>query len=77
MKFTITKASSDDYMAIRDFPTIESLIAFMEKQRERLIIEDNFWYNENAEDIPHFAKIKPDELVSIPYSIQIYDDYIE
>lgn len=77
MKFVITKASSDDYMAIRDFPTIESLITFMKKQKNPLIIQSNFWYNENAKNVSYFSKINPNELVSTPYNINIYDDYIE
>lgn len=77
MKFTVTKASSDNYMIIRDFPTIESLIAFMKEQEFPLILDDNFWYKENIKSIPHFSKINPDELVSIPYNIHIYDAYIE
>ena len=77
MKFTVTKVSSDDYMIIRDFPTIESLITFMKKYKNPLIIGDNFWYKENAKYIPQFSKIDSNELVSIPYNIEIYDDYLE
>lgn len=77
MKFTVTKVSSDDYMVIRDFPTVESLITFMKKNKKPLIIEDNFWYKEDAKRIPRFSKINPDELVSIPYNIEIYDGYLE
>ena len=77
MKFTVTKVSSDDYMIIREFPTIESLITFMKKCKNPLIIGDNFFYKEDAKRIPHFSKINPDELVSIPYNIEIYDDYLE
>lgn len=76
MKFAVTKTSSDDYMAIRDFPTVESLITFMKQQNHPLIIEDNWWYNEDINLVPPF-KVDPDELVSIPYSIEIYDDYRE
>jgi len=77
MKFVITKASSDDYMTIRDFPTVESLITFMKEQDNPLILDNNFWYKEKAHSVSNFSKINPDELVSIPYSIHIYDDYIE
>lgn len=78
MKFTVTKTSSSyDNMTIRDFPTIESLIAFMEEHKNPLVIEDNFWYKEDAKHIPFFQKIDPNELVSIPYNIEIYDDYRE
>ena len=77
MKFTVTKVSSDDYMIIRDFPTIESLITFMKKCKNPLIIGNNFWYKENAKCIPQFSKIDSNELVSIPYNIEIYDDYLE
>lgn len=77
MKFVITKASSDDYMTIRDFSTIESLITFMKKQDNPLILDDNFWYKANVKSVPRFPKIDLNELVSIPYEIRIYDDYIE
>ena len=77
MKFVVTKTSSDDYMAIRDFPTVESLITFMKQKKHPLIIDDNFFYKEDAKRVPHFSKISPDELVSIPYNIEIYDDYRE
>ena len=79
MKFTVTETSSPSYdnMIIRDFPTIESLITFMKEQQHPLIIDDNFWYKEDARRIPFFPKIDPNELVSIPYNIEIYDDYRE
>lgn len=77
MKFVVTKVSSDDYMAIREFPTIESLITFMKQKKNSLIIDNNFWYKEDAKRIPFFQKIDPNELVSIPYNIEIYDDYRE
>lgn len=76
MKFTVTKVSSDDYMIVRDFPTIESLITFMKKQKHPLIIDNNFWYKEDANHIPHFS-IDSNELTSIPYNITIYDGYLE
>jgi len=77
MKFTVTKVSSDNYMIIRDFPTVESLITFMKKHKNPLIIRDNFWYEEDPKRIPHFSKIDSNELVSIPYNIEIYDDYLD
>ena len=60
MKFVITKASSDDYMTIKDFSTVESLITFMKKQKHPLILDNNFWYKEKANNIPHSLKINPD-----------------
>jgi len=76
MKLAVTKVSSDDYM-IQDFPTIESLIAFMKKAQHALIIEENMWYKKNPKHLPPFPGINVDELVSIPYEIEIYDDYRE
>lgn len=67
MKFVVTRASSEQH-TIKNFSTIEELVNFMEEVGDSLILQNNFWFNENIED---------EELKTIPYEIEIYDDYIE
>lgn len=67
MKFVITRVTSG-YDGVKNFSTIEELVNFMEEVGESLILKDNFWFNEDIEN---------EELRTIPYEIEIYDDYIE
>lgn len=67
MKFVVTRVSSEQ-RTIKNFSTINELMHFMEEVGYSLILQDNFWFNEDIED---------EELRTIPYEIQIYDDYIE
>lgn len=79
MKFVITRTSSDSYLDVKNFSTIEELINFMNKEQQPLIIERNFAFNEDIENIQEWCShgVNPHEIVTIPYSIEIYDDYRE
>lgn len=79
MKFVISRASSDSVFEVKDFTTIEEIINFMNENNNPLIIQKSSWYQE--EDIENMEKWYPNvnvkELVTIPYELEIYDDYIE
>jgi CO dehydrogenase/acetyl-CoA synthase beta subunit len=79
MKFVITRTSSDNYVGVKDFSTVEELVNFMRKQKHPLIIGSNFAFNEDIEMIQEGCSRDVDarEVVAIPYSIEIYDDYRE
>lgn len=51
MKFVITRTSSDNYIGVKNFSTIEELINFMHKQKHPLIIGENFAFNEDIKII--------------------------
>lgn len=79
MKFVITRTSSDNYIGVKNFSTIEELINFMRKQKHPLIIEDNFAFNENIKIIQESCPfgVNAHEIATTPYNIEIYDDYRE
>ena len=78
MKFAITATTSDEYFDIKDFQTIDELMRFKQKVKHDLIITINF---SDKRDIEFVQKLNPKvnaaELVTIPYAIEIYDDYRE
>ena len=79
MKFVISRTSSDSVFEVKDFITIEEIIDFMNENNNPLIIQKSNWYQE--EDIENMEKWYPNvnvkELITIPYEIEIYDDYRE
>ena len=79
MKFVITRTSSDDYIGVKDFSTVEELVNFMHKQKNSLIIGTNFAFNRDIEIISQRCPFGVDanEIASTPYNIEIYDDYRE
>lgn len=79
MKFAITAASKDDYYMIKEFNTIEELIAFYHESGHSIIIEPNMAYQEKDLDLvqEYNPRIDAKELTAIPYAINIYDDYME
>ncbi len=79
MKFVITRTSSDNYVGVKDFSTVEELVNFMHKQKNPLIIETNFAFNEDINIIQEGCPFGVDahEIAATPYSIEIYDDYRE
>lgn len=77
MKFAIYKTSVDDCIEIRSFNTIEELMKFRQ-DNDDLIITRNFAYKEDVDMVKEWnPKVSADELVTIPYAIEIYDDYRE
>lgn len=79
MKFVITRTSSDNYIGVKNFSTIEELVNFMHKQKHPLIIGNNFAFNEDIEMIQEGCArgVDAHEVATTPYSIEIYDDYRE
>lgn len=79
MKFVITRTSSDDYIGVKDFSTIEELVNFMRKQKHPLIIENNFAFKEDVKIVQEGCSrgVNAHEIVTIPYNIEIYDGYRE
>ena len=79
MKFVLTRTSSDDYIGVKNFSTVEELVDFMRKQKHPLIIGRNFAYNGDIEIIQEGCPrgVNAREIAAIPYSIEIYDDYRE
>lgn len=79
MKFVLTRTSSDNYIGVKDFSTVEELVNFMRKQKHPLIIGSNFAFNENIEMIQEGCARSVDahEVAAIPYNIEIYDGYRE
>ena len=79
MKFVITRTSSDDYIGVKNFSTIEELVNFMRKQKHPLIIGWNFAFNEDIEIIQEGCPsgVNAQEIMTTPYSIEIYDNYRE
>jgi CO dehydrogenase/acetyl-CoA synthase beta subunit len=79
MKFVITRTSSDNYIGIKNFSTVEELVNFMRKQKHPLIIGWNFAFNEDTDIIQESCSHDVDahEIAATPYNIEIYDDYRE
>ena len=79
MKFVLTRTSSDDYIGVKDFSTVEELVNFMRKQKHPLIIGWNFAFNEDIKMIQEGCArgVDAHEVTTIPYNIEIYDDYRE
>lgn len=73
MKFAIYRASDDDGQGTETFTTIDQLIGFMKQQNYRLVIGNNFFYNQQPN-----AKFKiTKEMTSCKYAITIFDSYID
>lgn len=79
MKFVITRTSSDDYIGVKNFSTIEELMHFMHTQKNPLIIGTNIAFNEDIKIVREYCSrgVNANEIVATQYSIEIYDDYRE
>lgn len=78
MYFVIIRTSNEDIHETKDFSTIEELVDFMEKQHHPLVIQHNFWFQENPANIKRwYPHVDADKIITIPYVIEIYDDYRE
>lgn len=78
MKFAIYKTSADDCVGIRSFNTVEELMKFRQDNEHDIIITRNFAYKEDIDMVKEWnPKVSADELVTLPYAIEIYDDYRE
>lgn len=85
MKFAVHYASKGEFNCkIKEINTIEELIAFKEKTKHDIIIEDNTFYTFGIDyELVKLYKEDgievnlPEGIEKIPYSILVYDDYIE
>jgi len=78
MKFAIYKTSVDDCIEIRSFNTVEELMKFRQRNENDIILTRNFAYKEDVDMVKEWnPRVSADELVTIPYAIEIYDDYRE
>lgn len=78
MKFAITATTNDEYFDIKDFQTIDELMHFRREAKNDLIITINCAYKEDVDFVRELnPKVNAAELVTIPYAIEIYDDYRE
>ena len=85
MKFAVHYASKGEFNCkIEEINTIEELIAFKEKAKHDIIIEDNTFYTFGIDyELVELFKQDgmtvnlPEGIEKIPYSILVYDDYIE
>lgn len=78
MKFAIYKTSSDECEGIRSFNTAEELWKFKKQNKNPIIIMNNLLYREDVKMVREYnPKVDANELVTIPYAIEIYDDYRE
>lgn len=78
MKFALTKTNRDDYYDIKDFETIEELIAFKKRAKCPIIILSNSCYGESIKITKEYNPcVDANELITIPYAIEIYNDYRE
>ena len=78
MKFAIYKTSVDDCIEIRSFNTVEELMKFRQRNENDIILTRNFAYKENVDMVKELnPRVSANELVTIPYAIEIYDDYRE
>ena len=78
MTVLVTKANDDYWYEVRVFNTMEDIQRFIEECQYGIIIEGNFytndedfefWYGMKAEDIPTIKQC--------PLHITIYNDYVE
>jgi len=78
MTVLVTKANDDYWYEVRVFNTMEDIQRFIEECQYGIIIEENFytndedfefWYGMKAEDIPTIKQC--------PLHITIYNDYVE
>ena len=80
MTVFVTKTSSDYWYQIRNIDTIEDLMRISKKNKS-YVVQKNWNYGENPEDMVRFwdgmtledAKI----ITTLPYKVEIYDDYRE
>lgn len=78
MKFAIYKTSVDDCIEIRSFNTVEELMKFRQRNEHDIILTRNFAYKEDVDMVKEWnPRVSANELVTIPYAIEIYDDYRE
>ena len=80
MTVVITKTSNEDWYQIRNIDTIEDLMRISKKDK-RYIVQENWWYGDDPKEMIEFwdkmtledAKI----ITTLPYEVEIYDDYRE
>lgn len=79
MKFVLTRTSSDNYVGVKDFSTVEELVNFMRKQKHPLIIGRNYEFKGNIKFIQENCPfgVNAQEIMTTPYNIEIYDGYRE
>lgn len=80
MNFLVTRTSDDSLGQVKTINTLEELLEFMHKQKEPLIIMNNFFYKEDATKISNTYEITiqhAKQITTPQYEIEIYDDYRE
>ena len=76
MTVVVFKTSSHNFYQIKNVDTIEDLMEIYPS----VIVEHNFWYGENPKDIAKWWDITFEDakiVSTLPYSVEIYDDYRE
>lgn len=78
MKFAIYKTSVDECVGIHNFNTVEELMKFRQHNKNDIIITINPAHKEDVDIVKEWnPKVNADELVALPYAIEIYDTYRE
>ena len=80
MTVVVTKTSNDYWYQIRNIDTIEDLMRISRKNKS-YVVQENWYYGEDAEEIIRFwdgMTLEDAKIIStLPYSVEIYDDYRE
>jgi len=80
IRLLVSKASSDTYFSIKTFYSLDELMNFQKKSKHPVILEDNFWYNEDLSDIRetfHVNNKVAKRIRAIHTCLIIYDSSIE
>ena len=80
MTVVVTKTSNNYWYQIRNINTIEDLMKISKKNKS-YIVQENWNYGDDPKQIMQFwdgMTLKDAEIIStLPYSVEIYDDYRE
>lgn len=79
MKFFVYSTSGVIHGYVKTFSSLEELMTF-QALNGTIIIEDNFWYNEDPDFLITFKGFSPEEaheIINCDKAIEIYDDYRE
>ena len=80
IRLLVQKASSDTYFSIKTFYSLDKLMIFQKKSGYPIILEDNFWYNEDLAGIRetfHVNNKVAKRIRAIHTCLMIYDSSVE